>query len=376
MNVVATIARRATLTIDLAAIVFNYQLFKQHLTSGCLYAVIKANAYGHGMIKVAKALDCADGFVVSAMAEALALRQVVRQPIICLQGFLDAAELKAAMQARIACVVHQDFQLEILYNSVALPADLPQIDLWLKIDSGMHRLGFAGARAHQLLQDLRHHQRVGQLGIMTHMACADDLNNPATQAQLDYMDAFCAALAVDYPQSFANSATMAAYRHSHRTVARLGLGLYGVNPFISTQNTPPWLERLRPAMRLTSQIIAINEYPEGALIGYGGSYQVPEGGARLAVVAIGYGDGYPLQASSQNQQFSEVVIEQKRCQVRGRVSMDMICVDISDCASAQIGTEVELFGSQLPVNELAASSQNHAYNILCATAGKIKAQYI
>lgn len=372
---VATVCRRAKLQIDLGAILHNYFCCKQHIGTGALYAVLKANAYGHGLQKVAAVLKNVDGFAVACMAEARVLRAIHPSlPIICLQGFVDKAELKQALIHRIECVIHQAYQLEILYNATDFAADLHSLKVWLKVDSGMHRLGFAPDAALEILQSLQNHQRINALGILSHMAAADDLLSDVSLQQLQVLadlTATAQALIPNLHLSFANSSAMCAYRDSRQHVQRLGLALYGVNPFVNG-DAPAWLAKLRPAMRLSSSIIAINEYQQGARIGYSGTYQVRAASEKLAVVAIGYGDGYPLQASNQ----SEVYIAGVRCPLRGRVSMDMLCVDISHCPEARIGSEVVLFGAELPVEILAKSSGNHAYNLLCAPAGRVAVEYI
>ncbi len=354
--------RAARAIIHLDHLHHNYLQVKQAAPHSRVMAVVKANAYGHGLVNVARTLAEADAFAVTTVAEAVQIRDAgVDQPILCLQGFYDEAELREASERRVCLTLHHEDQLRILETA---RLNIP-VSVWLKFDSGMHRLGFPIDQASTLYQRVRTLPAVRSLpDIMTHLACADDAENPYTDKQLQCFDRATADLPGEC--SIANSAAILAWPNSHRHWVRPGIMLYGVSPFSDTANSRC---TLKPVMTLRAPLISIKNLNEGDTIGYGCGYVCAKA-MRVAVVAIGYGDGYPRHARTH----TPVLVNGRRAPLLGRVSMDMISVDVSDI-ECRTGDMAELWGEALSVNEVAYHAGTISYELLCAVGGDIVRNY-
>jgi alanine racemase len=344
--------RPARALIDLDALRHNYRLARQ-LGGRRALAVVKADAYGHGAVRCAQALEGdADGFAVACIEEALVLRQAgIRAPIVLLEGFFEAAELELIAEHRLWTVVHAPWQLEALERTaLATP-----VDVWLKLDSGMHRVGIGEQDYAAAWQRLRALPQVGNIVKMSHFARADELEHPRTAEQLAIFARATEGLPGD--RSICNSPALLGWPRARAEWARPGLMLYGVSPFAAGHDLAA---QLRPVMRLESKVIAVRELPAGEPIGYGARF-VTEGPTRVGVVAMGYADGYPQFAVNG----TPVAIDGQPARLIGRVSMDMLTVDLTDHPQAGVGSAVELWGNQVPAAEVVAHSQTSSYRLLC-----------
>ncbi|KAF1684952.1 alanine racemase [Pseudoxanthomonas taiwanensis] len=345
--------RPARALIDLDALRHNYRLARR-LGGGRALAVVKADAYGHGAVRCAQALETeADGFAVACIEEALVLRQAgIRKPILLLEGFFEASELPLLLEHDLWSVVHAPWQVEVLERT-PLPRPLT---VWLKLDSGMHRLGIGAdeyAAAWRRLEALPH---VRPAVKMSHFARADELDCARTREQLDTFARATAGLPGQ--TSICNSPALLGWPEARGDWARPGLMLYGVSPFARGHDLAA---QLRPVMTLESKVIAVRELPAGEPVGYGARF-VTEAPTRVGVVALGYADGYPQFAANG----TPVAIDGRPGRLVGRVSMDMLTVDLSDHPQAGVGSRVELWGAQVPAAEVVARSQTSSYRLLCA----------
>jgi alanine racemase len=334
----------------------NLAVARRRAPGARLMPVIKANAYGHGLMRVARALWDADALAVLDVDAALCLRAGgYDRRILLLEGFFEPAELPVMAQHRLSAVVHCAEQLHMLE---ALPLDAA-VDVFLKLDTGMHRLGLAAAELHPALARLRACRSVGEITLMTHFACADDERGIAWQ-----LDRFKAATAgLGLPVSLANSATLLRYPEAARDWARIGIMLYGASPFADENAARLGLE---PAMTLETRLIAVHTLSQGEAVGYGAAFRAP-GAMRIGVAACGYADGYPRHADTG----TPVLVEGRRTRTLGRVSMDMLCVDLTDLPEAGVGSPVVLWGDGLPVEEVAAAAGTISYELLCALAPRV-----
>lgn len=355
--------------INLSAVRHNLLVAKQAAPESKCIAIIKADAYGHGMLKIAQALTHADAFGVARIDEAIALRDAgITLPILLLEGFSTAEELELVSQYHLDSVVHHESQLFILEHS-----KVDAISVVLKIDSGMHRLGFNPDSVKEVIQRLQQCDSVNTcFNVMTHLANADDKQDDKTLKQLDvfYHSVEDYLKTNDAQISIANSAGILGWPQSHAGWIRPGIMLYGVSPFInSTANE----HELQPVMTLSSNLIAVKKLKRGDAIGYGGGYVCDED-KTVGIVAIGYGDGYPRHAKTG----TPVLINGQRCALLGRVSMDMICIDLSEAAkyvTMKVNDAVILWGEGLPVEEVAQSAGTIAYELLCSVTRRVKFVY-
>ncbi len=345
-------------TIDPSALRGNLVVARQHAGEARLWAVIKANAYGHGLLRVAEALDdLADGFALLDIEDAVVLREAgFRQPILLLEGFFEADELPLLAEYGLTPVVHSLEQAEMLF-SVALPRRLP---VYLKLNTGMNRLGLSTEEFHAALTALESSPNVAGITLMTHFADADQERGIAWQmARFEQ-----AARSGKHPVSLANSAALLRFPESKRGWARPGIMLYGSSPFPQMQSAASL--GLRPAMTLASRLIAVQELAAGERVGYGGLFTA-ERPMRIGIVACGYADGYPRHAPTG----TPILVEGKRTRTVGRVSMDMIMVDLEGLAEAGIGSPVVLWGEGLPVDDVATAAGTVSYELLCALTARV-----
>lgn len=345
--------------IDLQAFQANLQTVRRHAPQSRILAVVKADGYGHGLLRVARALRAADAFGVAAIEEALDLRAAgIEHPIVLLEGFFEVNELAEIAARDLHIVVHHEWQLAAL-ESARLPGSLTAI---LKINSGMHRLGFAPGEAVTAYERLAACPAVGEIQLMTHLACAEERDNPVTLAQIDSFAAATAGLTGAC--SMANSAAVLQWPASHGDWVRPGIMLYGVSPFADSVGEE---EGLKPVMTLKSRLISVRQCRRGDAIGYGGVWRCPED-MPLGVVAAGYGDGYPRSVPNG----TPVLVNGRRVPLVGRVSMDMICVDLRSQPGAAVGDEVVLWGTGLPVEEVARSAGTIGYELLCGVTRRVR----
>lgn len=355
---------RVIAKIDLVALRHNYQRVKFYAPQSKVVAMIKANAYGHGLLPVAKALPEADMFGVARPEEAFALRNNgIQQPILLMSGFIDAEELIQFAAAEFTVAVHTFAQI-LLLETTPLPK---QIAVWLKIDTGMHRLGFTPNQVAEAQARLLQCASVQKPLIwQTHFANAYALDD--TQSTVAQWQRFQQLRPPSSGISLANSAAIIAWPQTHGEFVRPGIMLYGVSPF---NDLPATDFDLLPVMTLQSQLIAIHDYAPGEAVGYGGTWVCPKP-SRIGVVAIGYGDGYPRHAKNG----TPVLIRGVRCLLAGRVSMDFITVDLSPCPDAVLGDVVTLWGKGLPVEEVATCAETIGYELLCHVTARVKFQYM
>jgi alanine racemase len=345
--------------IDLQALQHNFQQARRAAPGSCVMAVVKANAYGHGLIRVARALQEADGFAVARLEEALELREAgIRQPITLLEGFLSAAELAEVDRWGLDVVVHQEAHLALLEHSRLAHA----LRVWIKVDTGMHRLGFAPERVPQVLDRLEALPRVRYpVGLLSHLACADDLESPVTERQRVLFERLCEGR--NGERSLANSAAILRWPATHYEWVRPGIMLYGVSPLLGRVAGELGL---RPVMELSTRLIHVSRYRKGDAIGYGGTWRCPED-MPVGVAAIGYGDGYPRHAPTG----TPVLLNGERVPLVGRVSMDMITLDLRGQPAARLGDPVTLWGPDLPVEEVAAAAGTIGYELLTGITGRV-----
>jgi alanine racemase len=342
-------ARPAKVHIRLDAFRHNYRLAKQQ-HGGKALAVIKADAYGHGAIACADAIaNEADGYAVACLEEALALRQAdIQRPILLLEGFFEAIELSEIVANDLWIVVHAMWQVEILLATKLVKP----IQVWLKMDSGMHRVGLSAEAFNDVYTKLNNHANVSKIVCMSHFANADNLNSQHTLSQLASFKNTLQAQQCEC--SLANSAAILGWPQTHEHWARPGIMLYGADPLMNP-NT-----QLRAVMQFVSKIIAVRRIKAGEAIGYGSLFTAPRDTV-VGVVACGYADGYPRSASH----FPPVAVNGKITKVIGRVSMDMLFVDVTDISDATIGSDVELWGDKVSANDIAKAAGTIAYELFC-----------
>ena len=345
--------------IDLEALRHNLRVARRAAPRSRLMAVVKADAYGHGLLRVVEALGEADSLAVARVGEGLALRNAgVSKPVTVLGGFLDEEELGAAAAAGLTLVVHQPAQLHLLKNT---PLSQP-VSCWLKVDTGMNRLGFAPEAAAQAYRELKSLAAVhGAPGLMTHLANADQRTDPASSAQLQRFQPLLDELGA--VSSIANSAAVLAWPESHGDWIRPGLMLYGASPFPDAAAKD--LE-LQPVMSFCARLIAVKQLRKGDRVGYGGIWQARED-MPLGVVGAGYGDGYPRELAAG----TPVLLGNRRAPLVGRVSMDMCTVDLRGIPDAMVGDPVTLWGRGLPVEEIARAAGTVPYTLLCGITSRV-----
>lgn len=343
--------------IDRGALRHNLEVVRGHAPHARVMAVIKANAYGHGVLPVAAALDSADAFAVARIEEAAQLREAgIDKRLLVLAGVHDSEELALAAKLGVELVVHHRMQLTLLKQAgLALP-----VAIWLKIDTGMNRLGFAPADTHELLKHIGGLSSVATVaGVLTHLANADDPGDDFTERQLRRFSK--ATADIDLPLSIANSAGIMGWPSSHADWVRPGIMLYGAAPFSGPAH------ELRPAMTFGSRLISVKMVQKGEPVGYGGIWQASETGP-VGVVAAGYGDGYPRAVPSG----MPVLVNGQRVPVVGRVSMDTLMVDLRSQPEANVGDEVILWGKGLSADVIAEAAQTIPYTLFCGITGRVE----
>ncbi len=365
--------REVVARIRLDALRHNLAVVRKHCAASGnhsrVIAMVKADAYGHGLLPVARALGDADMLGVAVLEEALELRAGgIATPLVIMEGIFSADELRTAASEGFAIVVHQQEQIEML-RATGLPQRLP---VWVKLDTGMHRLGLQVDVAAAALPDLR--KTSATLGVMSHFACADEPGCAMTRKQLATLLAF--AQAHELPASAANSGAIVDMPAAHLDVVRPGIMLYGAAP---TRGTEASDVELQPAMTLTARVLAIKAVPDGDSVGYGAAW-IARRDSRIGVIGIGYGDGYPRHAASgtpvcipgaDNRHGANALVP-----LAGRVSMDMITVDLSDRPDVRVGDLAVLWGDGLPADVVARHADTISYELFCRLTSRVRFEYV
>lgn len=343
-------------TFDLTAMKENLRAIKLAAPTAKIWAVVKANGYGHGLVRAARALRDADGFALLDFNDAVRLRDAgVRKPILMLEGFFDSRDLTTIVDYKLHAVVHCTEQIELVERTVVRAP----IDVYLKMNTGMNRLGFTPVRYRDAYRRITSRIRVQTVSHMTHFAEAD---GPAgVKAQLESFEFGRRDLPGD--ASVANSAATIRYPEAHMQWVRPGLALYGCSPFPDATAADMGL---RPAMTLTSRVLGVQELRRGDKVGYGGDF-VAEEGMRIGIVGCGYADGYPRHAPTG----TPVLVEGRRTRTVGRVSMDMLAVDLTRLPEAGVDSDVTLWGRGLSADEVATAAGTVSYELLTALAPRV-----
>lgn len=363
--------RPALMTINLDAIRHNLSVAKNCCPLSKIVAVLKANAYGHGAVEVAFAIqDLVEMFAVSSIEEALQLRNAgLKKRILLLEGCFSASELQLASNHDFTVVFHSEYQIDSLdKQTIERP-----IEAWLKIDTGMHRLGTYASSGLRLFNRLKQSSKTQKvITLMTHMASADLLHEPYTMKQLSLFKQVKKQVMssddVSISTSIGNSGTIMGWPEGKSDFIRPGIMLYGLSPF---EIPHAEADNLQPAMTLESEIIAIRNIEKGERVGYGSTW-LAERPSRVATVAIGYGDGYPRNAKNG----TPVMVRGKRAFLAGRVSMDMLSIDITDLPEVRIGDKVTLWGEELTANEVAGWADTIGYELVTRMPLRVTKNYI
>lgn len=353
-------SRPTQITIDLRALRHNLAQIRKLAPHSAILAMVKSNAYGHGLERIALALSDADALGVACLEEGTKLREAgVKNPIVLLEGLFRADELSRAVAGNFTLVIHQEAQVKMLENNPSLSP----IPVWLKIDTGMHRLGFAPEDVPEIYQRLMNCSAVLKpIILMTHLAESESLNSAFTQKQIDLFNTITKHFIG--PRSLSNSGGILGWPSAHMDWVRPGIMLYGASPFPHRHGSE---HGLQPVMSLTSELIAIHDLKKGDRVGYGGTWICPEA-MRIGVVAAGYGDGYPRHAKNG----TPLLVNGKRCPLVGRVSMDMLTVDLRTQLDAKVGDPVMLWGNQLPVEIIAEASETTGYELLTRITQRVR----
>lgn len=362
LNPVIHSGRGTTATINLLHLRNNLAVFRKY-HSGPIIAVVKADAYGHGLSQVVPALHDVEALAVATIEEAQHVRTLTtEQKIILLEGVFNADELQTAVQQRFDVVVHQPFQLDLIRQCRMAGVGL---NVWIKVDTGMNRLGFRAENLAEIRQQLQQSEIVDAVMLMTHFADSDHADTTLTVNQfIKNQELICSF------ECFSLSNTGAVLNGiSHpEEWARLGIGLFGIKqPPGQTSMT----SGLQPVMQLSANIIAIKNVKAGESIGYVATYTADRD-LRMAVVGIGYADGYPWRPNST----AHALIGEHKCPLVGRVSMDMLAVDVSAVEDCAVGDEVILWGPELPTDAVAAELQLIPYVLTCGITRRVKFVYV
>ncbi|MBP7369899.1 MAG: alanine racemase [Arenimonas sp.] len=352
-------ARATTATIHLDALRHNLARIRQAAPHSKVMAVVKADGYGHGLERVAKTLQSADAFGVASLSDALRLRQAgLSQKIVLLSGFDEFSDIRLLRELSVDTVIHHHFQVQLLKQDAGSP-----LNVWLKMDSGMHRLGFSPNEFADVYQQLKALPNVSDdILLMSHFASSDELLNPQTTQQMDCFDLHVPLTTTSI--SLANSAAILSWPSAHRGWVRAGGALYGLS--VAAGKTGADFG-LKPAMSLTTRLISTKWVEQGERIGYSGTYLCPER-MLVGVAAIGYGDGYPRNIK----QGTPALVNGQRMPIIGRVSMDLMALDLRALPNARIGDVVTLWGEGLAIEEIADSANTISYELTCSITRRVQ----
>lgn len=354
--------RAAHIRFDWQALSNNLSVVKTYAPHSKILAMVKANAYGHGLGIVAEQLtEQVDGFGVACIEEALRLRdQGIVNPIFLMEGFFHHQELPLVERHNLTLVIHNHQQVEHLasYNFKS------PVEVWVKLDTGMNRLGFDAHQAPILLEKINKIKTLQLSGVMTHFGDAFQTHKDTTLMQLKRFEEVVNAYSM--AKSLANSAAIVAWPNTHYDWVRPGIMLYGISPI---DGVPASKLGLKPVMSFYSEVISTKPCAKGEKVGYGGTWQASSD-TQLAVIACGYGDGYPRHAKNG----TPVLIQGIEAPLVGRVSMDMLCVDVGHIPDVCIGDEVELWGPNLPIERIAEASDTIGYELVCQITDRVRPQ--
>jgi alanine racemase len=356
--------RSLTASLSTENLLHNFKIIKQHASNSKIIAMVKANAYGHGLRSTSLRLQPAVDFLgVAAIDEALQLRQAgVTIPIILMEGVFEPEELVIAIKENFSVVFHSVAQINWLNN---LKYNNNLINAWLKIDTGMGRLGFSLEQAIEIYKLLINNNNIAKpLGIMSHFACADNYRHYLNNTQINNFNNFIKNINHNSILSFCNSAGIFNFPKQHYDVVRPGLALYGVSPILEKSAEDL---NLKPVMTLKTSIIAIKTLLKNSAVGYGAEFICPKD-LKVAVIAVGYGDGYP-RITKPNM---PVLINGNKCNLIGRVSMDMAIVNLENCLDVKLGDSVILWGDDLPIEEIAQYTNNSVYDLLTGVQNRVR----
>lgn len=355
-------SRPTTITIDLSALRHNLQKIRQLAPHSSVLAMVKSNAYGHGLERIALALPDADALGVACIEEGTLLRQAgVKNPIVLMEGLFAYDELVKAAEMDFSLVVHHEAQVRMLEQG----RNIKPLQIWLKINTGMHRLGFDVMKVAAVYQRLLYCGAVKKpIILMTHFAEADSIDKTATAKQIERFNQTTKNL--PGPHSLCNSAGIMTWPEAHKDWVRPGIILYGASP---VKGDSAANHGFQPVMSLSTQLIAIQQVREGGKVGYGGTWVSPAE-SLIGVIATGYGDGYPQYA----EMGTPVLVNGKRCPLVGRVSMDMATVDLSSQPDAKVGDSVLLWGPGLPVEAVAENNRTSAYELLTRMTQRVRVE--
>ena len=345
-------------TIDGDALRHNLAAVRRISPASKVLAVIKANAYGHGMVDAAKALRAADAFGVARIAEGLALRAAgITESILLLEGVFSQEELQQAAANQFELVVHESTQITLLEQA----GSSYRFTVWLKLNTGMNRLGFTAAEFPEALRRLRLCAGVEQVRLMTHLAGAEESNGDSARRQIETFLSLTEGLNLE--RSLANSAGVIAWPVSRTEWVRPGLMLYGISPVPGQDGSQLGL---KPVMTLSTQLIAVRRVPKGEGVGYNAIWKAPRD-ALIGIAAVGYGDGYARNVRSG----APVLVNGLQAHVAGRVSMDMTAIDVTDVPNARVGDTVVLWGPGVPVERVAPFADTIAYELVCGITQRV-----
>jgi alanine racemase len=354
---VSPMARPLVAQINLAAVAGNLAKVREKAPGAQVLAVVKADAYGHGLLRVLPALEDADGLALIELDAAVRLREAhYTRRILLLEGFFEAQELDEIAQRRLAVVVHDEAQVAILERAVLVRP----LEVFVKVNTGMNRLGLAPAHVAATCERLSRSPSVAALRLMMHFARSDEDDGIAEP--LAVFEEACGKL--PYPRSLCNSAGVFRYADIGGEIVRPGIMLYGATPF---PYDPAAMLGIAPVMTLRSQLIAVQTLAPNDSVGYGAAYTASRA-HRIGVVACGYGDGYPRHAPNG----TPVLVCGRKARLAGRVSMDMLTVDLTDVPDARVGSPVVLWGEGLPVDDVAAASSTVGYELLCGITPRVR----
>ncbi|CNI80545.1 MULTISPECIES: catabolic alanine racemase DadX [Yersinia] len=349
--------RPISASLNLSALQHNLNIVRGYAKTAKIWSVVKANAYGHGLARIWQGLAATDGFALLDLNEAVLLREQGWQgPILLLEGFFQPQDLKVLDHYRLTTAVHSDWQLEAIKTArLSTP-----LNIYLKLNSGMNRLGFPIGQVDAVWQWAKSLSNVAEVTLMSHFANAD--NHIGAQTQFSVIQQASEHLAAT--RCFANSAAILRNPETHYDWVRPGIILYGASPSGDTADIAGI--GLRPVMNLNSEIIAVQSLSSGHSVGYGSRYTA-SGAQRIGVVACGYADGYPRLAPSG----TPIRVDGLLTHTVGAISMDMLTVDLTACPHAQIGSKVEIWGENLPIDNVAKAAGTVGYELMCALASRV-----
>jgi alanine racemase len=354
------VSRAARATVHLSALRENLRRVRELAPHSRVLAVVKADGYGHGLERVARELSGADAFGVASIADGQRIRATgLSNRTVVLSGIDEPDDIGQMRRLGLDSVIHHESQLRWL-EAERPAAGEPPLRVWLKVDTGMHRLGFMPAAVPDAEARLRACAGVDpQLVLMTHFANSDVFDDPVSSQQIERF----ASLAPDGERSLANSAALLGFPSAHAEWVRVGGLLYGISVVAGRSGAD---FGFHAAMSLSTRLIAINRIARGERIGYGGSWQCPED-MDVGVAAIGYGDGYPRQAPAG----TPVLIAGRRAPIIGRVSMDLVTIDLRGHPDARVGDAVQLWGPALPVEVVAGAAGTIGYELVCGMTRRV-----